>query len=133
MLTAFDGTWCYRSMLNDPDPKTPFEKLRFAIAIFHLEVSQDSVLHGRLEFGDDFMLLQGECSLGDPHGFLLRGVGASTNTQGWIYDYRGFLVPKWLSGVGQVQTVVGSVTRVVAHGPDKPAGVVASFYAVRQA
>ena len=65
---------------------------------------------------------------------------AVTGTVGgdkWAYDYTGYLVPHWPNGVGQVPAIVGSVIRTLPHsaGPGKiaPAGVVASFYAVRRA
>ena len=55
MQTTFDGTWCYRSLLNDSDPTTPFEKLRFGAGLLYLETQQDFQLRGRLEFGDDLL------------------------------------------------------------------------------
>lgn len=54
----------------------------------------------------------------------------------WIYDYIGWLVPVWPNSNAQLQraAMVGSVVRTVPHssnGGTAPAGVVASFYAVR--
>jgi hypothetical protein len=58
----------------------------------------------------------------------------------WIYDYWAAYVPIWQNSTPALQrpALVGSVTRVIAHsgsapGSISPAGVVASFYAVRQA
>ena len=50
----------------------------------------------------------------------------------WIYDYIGWLVPTWPNSTASQQrpAIVGSVTRTIQHGT-APAGVVASFYAVR--
>ena len=55
----------------------------------------------------------------------------------WIYDYIGWLVPAWPNSDGRLQrdAIVGSVVRTIPHsngqGGTSPAGVVASFYAVR--
>jgi len=54
----------------------------------------------------------------------------------WIYDYECYLVPHWPNGVDQVPALVGSVVRTIPHsggqpGTVSPAGVVASFYAVK--
>ena len=56
----------------------------------------------------------------------------------WVYDYIGWLVPVWPNSDASLQrpAIVGSVVRTVPHassgGGTAPAGVVASFYAVRQ-
>ena len=50
--------------------------------------------------------------------------------QRWRYDYRGQAAYTWPNGDHQVPSLLGSVIRVVAHG-DGPAGVTASFIAVR--
>jgi len=81
-LNPFVGRWTYRSLLNDQDVTTDFDKL---------------------EFG------------------------------------RAWLVPVWPASTDNLETaaMVGSVTRTIPHSSDgggtSPAGVVASFYAVRQA
>lgn len=55
----------------------------------------------------------------------------------WIYDYIGWLVPVWPNSKARLQraAIVGSVVRTIPHssgsGGVAPAGVVASFYAVR--
>jgi hypothetical protein len=61
------------------------------------------------------------------------------NGEEWIYDYLGWLVPAWPNSTDRLQrpAIVGSVVRTVPHsgsapGSVSPAGVVASFYAVRQ-
>jgi hypothetical protein len=67
-----------------------------------------------------------------------QGTGIVAGEQ-WIYDYEGYLVPDWPNGVQQRAAIVGSVVRTIPHsGAVKdgqktiaPAGVVASFYAVR--
>lgn len=61
-----------------------------------------------------------------------QGVGMVGGEQ-WIYDYEGYLIPDWPNGIGQVPAIVGSVIRTIPHsGGTAKAGVVASFYAVRE-
>ena len=78
--------------------------------------------------------LKGARSYGDPMHARFQGTG-TVGGEKWAYDYSGYLVPHWPNGVGQVPAIVGSVIRTIPHsaGPGKvaPAGVVASFYAVR--
>jgi hypothetical protein len=69
-----------------------------------------------------------------PHGasFALVGTGlAGTATAGWEYDYRGIVCPSWPTGIDQIPCFVGTVIRMKEHGPNAPAGVTASFIAVR--
>ena len=62
----------------------------------------------------------------------IRGFGrANTGADGWEYDYHGFDAFHWPAGVDQVQSLVGSVLRAKPHDGG-PAGVTASFIAVRQ-
>jgi len=135
MTNPFTGRWSYRSFLNNPDLSVEFNALRFAKAPMEIVAASFHEIFGKLVFDPDetnFMLLNGRCSFGNPFGIRMQGVGGSPATQGWIYNYEGFLVPAWPDGVDQRPAIVGSVIRTVRHGPDKPAGVVASFVAVKQ-
>jgi hypothetical protein len=55
----------------------------------------------------------------------------------WIYDYIGWLVPVWPNSNPTLQrpAMVGSIVRTIPHsggdGTVHPAGVVASWYAVK--
>jgi hypothetical protein len=67
-----------------------------------------------------------------------RGSGL-VGGENWIYDYLALVVPIWPNSSPNLQrpALIGSVTRVIPHsggspGSVAPAGVVASFYAVRQ-
>jgi len=135
MTNPFVGKWSYRSFLNNPDLNVEFNALRFAAAPMELASSSFHQVRGKLIFDPDeteFMLLNGVCSFGNPFAVRMQGIGGSPQTQGWIYNYQGFLVPNWPDSVDQRPAIVGSVIRTVPHGADKPAGVVASFIAVRQ-
>jgi hypothetical protein len=133
----FVGTWTYRSFLNDPDINKPFNDLKFAAADLVIEKSTFGVLRGKLSFGDDYLTLAGAVSYGNPFAARFQGVGATPGTiedkKPWVYDYQGYLVPSWPSGVDQRPAIVGSVIRTVPHsGGTAKAGFVASFIAVRR-
>jgi hypothetical protein len=62
-------------------------------------------------------------------------------SDGWIYEYRGELVPNWIDGKRQIDAIVGTVVRSVNHDDlaplattDRiaPAGAVVSFLMVRK-
>ena len=81
------------------------------------------------------LTLTGVRAYGNPMYARFQGVGQVKGEQ-WIYDYEGYLVPDWPNGVDQIAAIVGSVIRTIPHsgsqpGTVNPAGVVASFYAVR--
>ena len=53
-----------------------------------------------------------------------------TKTDGWEYDYHGFLGYMWPNGVDQVPSLVGTIVRAKPHDGGA-AGVTASFIAVK--
>ena len=78
--------------------------------------------------------MQGTVTAGDTGQPAVKIVGTgrwNTNTANWEYDYEARLAYRWPNGVKQVPALVGSVIRAKPHG-DSPAGVVASFIAVKQ-
>jgi len=130
---SFAGTWTYRSFLSNPDIQVDFDKLEFARATLAIETAPFGNLRGRLSFDDDFLALKGSLFYGNPFTARFQGTGATPNTQGWVYDYLGFLVPQWPNGIAQRPCIVGTVIRTVPHSDGKAkAGVVASFIAVRR-
>jgi hypothetical protein len=77
--------------------------------------------------------LEGKILAREPFEFSIVGTGIDgTPTAGWRYDYHGTLGFAWPDGIDQVPSLLGTVVRVVAHGAQSPAGVTASFIAVRQ-
>ena len=118
----FVGSWTYRSLLNDTDPNTSFNDLQFGLGTIVIEEQPMQLLKG---------------TIGGP-GWSLDLI---VNGEEWIYDYDGYLVPAWPNGVQQVPAIVGSIVRTVPHSgsppkdggpaPVHPAGVVASWYAVK--
>jgi hypothetical protein len=82
------------------------------------------------------LALRGSRTYGYPSQVRFQGKGVVGGEE-WIYDYVGWLVPVWPNSDDRLQrpAIVGSVIRTIPHsngkGGTSPAGVVASFYAVR--
>ena len=134
------GKWTYRSFRNDShlvggDAQAALA-LIFGEGVFDLTQTEEGRLTGALGLGTGYALsLTGETE-GAAHGavrFFLSGRGLDgTATAGWHYDYRGVLGYCWPEAKDQQLSLLGTVLRVTAHGPNSPAGVTASFIAVRQ-
>lgn len=133
------GKWTYRSFINTPqlvdgDPNKALN-LIFGEGVYTFETPTDTTVKGTLDMGGGFFLdLDGkvQSGAGGQLAFQINGFGrAGTPTAGWEYDYNGVLAFHWPNGVNQVPSLVGSVIRAKPHD-GAPAGVVASFIAVRQ-
>jgi hypothetical protein len=134
------GKWTYRSFVNTPelvgnDPNKALD-LIFGEGVFTFEISPDAALKGTLDMGGGFVLdLQGTARPVAQDALLtvdIVGNGrVNTPTAGWEYDYRANLAYKWPNGVNQTPALVGTVIRAKPHDGN-PAGVVASFIAVKQ-
>jgi hypothetical protein len=131
----FVGSWTYRSFLNDPKSATQPNDLLFGLGALHITEAAPDVLNGEIG-GDGWgpLELRGSRTYGNPMAARFQGRGV-VNGELWVYDYIAFLIPAWPDGVNQVSALVGSVIRTQQHsstgGGVRPAGVVASFYAVR--
>ena len=142
----FTGKWSYRSFLNDPNLAAPqdgsdpnIQPLLFGYGTLVIEEAQSDLLTGTIGGGSWSLTLHGSRSYGSPAQVRFQGKGIVGGAE-WVYDYIGWLVPVWPNSTQTLQTpaIVGSVTRTIPHPTGKdgkaiaPAGVVASFYAVRQ-
>lgn len=131
------GNWTYRSLINDPDLATAFDALEFGRGNLVLDETAPATLGGTIGGPGWSLALRGSFGFGSPMQARFQGKGVVGGEE-WIYDYIAWLVPAWpASAEGQQQdALVGSVTRTIPHGNGDggmaPAGVVASFYAVRQ-
>lgn len=132
----FVGAWTYRSLLNDPDPKKQFNDLQFGLGTIVIEEAPEQVLKGTIG-GEGWSLnLYGSRDYGTPMQVRFQGKGL-VNGEEWIYDYIGWLVPVWPNSNPTLQrtAMVGSIVRTIPHsggdGTVHPAGVVASWYAVK--
>ena len=132
----FTGSWTYRSLLNDPDSSTPFDKLEFGVGTLTINDGPPELLTGTIGGPGWSLTLHGSRSYGSPAQVRFQGKGVVGGEE-WIYDYIGWLVPVWPASTDALDrpAIVGSVTRTIPHssgnGGVAPAGVVASFYAVR--
>lgn len=128
------GNWTYRSFMNHPDETLSFNDLFFALATLEFSYSADmGVLQGRLIFSDkiNVMDLKGSIHYGYPFTLRFQGIGITDSIKNYTYDYLGFMIPQWPNGIEQRPAIVGSVVRTLPHD-DRPAGVVASFIAVKR-
>jgi hypothetical protein len=136
MGNLFAGDWTYRSLLNDPDVQTDFKDLEFGRGTLSFTEPAPGEIGGTIGGPGWSLALHGSAGYGSPAQIRFQGKGVVGGEQ-WIYDYIGWLVPVWPNSTDQLQTaaIVGSVTRTIPHsgsgGSTHPAGVVASFYAVR--
>ncbi|HEX9735417.1 MAG TPA: hypothetical protein VGG06_25895 [Thermoanaerobaculia bacterium] len=132
---VFVGKWSYRSWLNDADLATEPDDLLFGSGTIELVEAPMEILRGTIG-GEGWQLeLTGSRSYGNPMTVRFRGKGVVGGAE-WIYDYVGYLVPEWPDGVQQKTAMVGSIVRAIPHpssgGGTSPAGVVASWYAVKR-
>src|SRR6185295_19070485 len=132
----FVGTWTYRSFSNNSDLNTEPNNLLFGQGTLVITAPSSESLGGTIG-GEGWSLnLHGSIGYGSPAQVRFQGVGV-VNGAKWIYDYIGWLVPVWPNSTDLLQrrAIVGSVVRTIPHsgsdGTVHPAGVVASFYAVR--
>ena len=130
------GSWTYRSLLNDPDVNTDFDKLEFGRGTLVIVEAAPEVLVGTIGGPGWSLTLHGSRTYGYPSQVRFQGRGLVSGEE-WIYDYIGWLVPRWPNSNDRLQqpAITGSVVRTIPHsngsGGTAPAGVVASFYAVQ--
>jgi len=123
------GTWVYRSFLSILDVKSPFDKLEFGVGEIRIDAAPMNVFTG-LIYGEGWELdLTGSINYGNPVTLRFQGRGVVDNEE-WIYDYEGYVVRPWPSGVDQVSAIVGTIVRTIPHGAS-PAGVVAQWIALK--
>lgn len=135
--SILSGRWTYRSYVNTTtlvgDDKDRALALIFGEGSYVFDPPAGTVLTGTLDMGGGRVLdLKGKITETAPLAVAISGYGrAGTPTDGWEYDYYASLAYRWPDGVNQTPALLGSVIRAKPHG-GKPAGVVASFVAVKQ-
>ena len=136
MSNPFVGNWTYRSFLNDPDISKAANDLLFGEGTLAISEKSQTELSGTIGGPGWSLDLRGSFGYGSPMQVRFQGKGVVGGEE-WIYDYIGWLVPVWPNSTDrlEVPAIVGSVVRTIPHSGDggstNPAGVVASFYAVR--
>jgi hypothetical protein len=138
----FVGAWIYRSLYNNPDDITDWNSLQFGSGTLVITAPSSETLGGTIGGslgpgqGNWSLNLHGSIGYGSPGQVRFQGRGLVSGEE-WVYDYIGWLVPVWPNSNDTLQraAIVGSVVRTIPHsgsdGTVHPAGVVASFYAVR--
>jgi len=131
---VFVGKWTYRSWLNDVNLATQPNDLLFGSGTIDIVEAPSQILKGTIGGSGWQLDLHGSRSYGDPMTVRFQGKGMVSGAE-WIYAYVGYLVPEWPNGVNQKTAMVGSIVRVIPHpsgnGGIAPAGVTASWYAVK--
>ena len=135
LTSPLTGNWTYRSFNNNPQGGIPFNELKFGEGTIQITESAMDEFAGTIGGAGWELKLSGAVGYGNPCSVRFQGVG-SVGGETWIYDYIRYLIPRWPNGINQRPAIVGSVVRTVPHsnsgGGVSPAGVVASFIAVRQ-
>jgi hypothetical protein len=136
------GDWMYRSFINTTQPAQQLSDILFGEGDLTLSVGADGFFQSStLSFGTGYgmhvfgqAVAQNDNTFSQPRiAVEMKAFGIEgEETTGWLYEYRGYLVPNWYNGVDQATVIVGTVIRVLAHGAGSPAGVVASFAAVKK-
>jgi hypothetical protein len=133
----FVGTWTYRSLLNDPDVNSDFTALEFGRGTLKITADAAGTLGGTIGGPGWSLNLHGSFGFGSPMQVRFEGRGLVGGEE-WVYDYIAWLVPIWPNSNARLQrpAFTGSVVRTIPHSSGKdggtaPAGVAASFYAVR--
>jgi hypothetical protein len=141
------GNWTYRSWLNSDNLLDAPKDLLFGSGYIQIEETDLNLFKGKI-FGPKSdtnpnpfdkpysweLDLKGSSNFGDPFSFRFQGKGIVGGSE-WIYDYQGYMIKPWPNGVNEVPSMVGTIVRTIPHpdgqGGTSPAGVVASWYAVR--
>lgn len=132
----FIGQWVYRSLRNETNIDKDFNDLEFGRGLINIDsIGEDFIAKATLDMDSNFILnLTGELTRRDNeiNGIKMKGEGVNGSpTEGWRYDYEGFIIPTWSNGINQAFVITGSVIRVTDHGTAK-AGYVGTFYMVHK-
>jgi hypothetical protein len=135
-----NGAWTYRSFINNPqqvgnDPQKALS-LIFGEGALTITATTPDQFKADLDFGGGAgMDLFGEFYDGhgvNPPTLIITGAGRTgTPTEKWVYQYKGYVVPHWPEGSGQVATIVGTTIRTIPHDGGTQQGYVASFVIVK--
>jgi hypothetical protein len=129
--SLFEGTWTYRSYLNNPDPNVRPNDLLFGLADILLQEADDGTLTGTLGGSGWSLSLAGAAEYADGAATAkFQGTGA-IGGEAWVYDYFAYHSPVWENGIVQVPALLGAVVRTEPHGSAQ-AGFTAQFIAVRK-
>lgn len=126
----FSGSWAYRSFRNNPDINAT--AVAFGRGTLVIVEAADHSITGTIGGPGWELAITGKATY-SPGAALVELEGQGTiNNELWVYDYAGWIAPKWSNGIGQLDAIVGSLVRTTPHdNGTAEAGYTASFYAVR--
>jgi len=104
----FVGTWTYRSLLNDPDVTTDFDKLEFGRGTLVITEASSDTLDGTIGGPGWSLSLHGSFGYGSPMQVRFQGRGLVGGEE-WIYDYIGWLVPVWPNSNAQLERAASQI------------------------
>jgi hypothetical protein len=138
LLNPYLGTWTYRSLQNDPDITIDLDKLEIRRAILVIDQDETGALTGTIGGPGAELTLYGGFGFGAGEPCRFRASGTVEGVA-MVLDFFALRAPVWPNSTPAQQrpTLIGSVTRVISHttatpGVIAPAGMVGSFYAVKQ-
>jgi len=117
-VASLSGDWIYRSFINTTEDVQTLDQILFGQGDLTLAVGADGFFQpSQLSFGADYpMNVFGQAIEVFSDTFSLPRVAIEmkafgvegTQTAGWLYEYRGYLVPSWYNGVDQVTCIAGT-------------------------
>jgi hypothetical protein len=113
-MPAFEGSWTYRSFVNNPDQNIEPNRLLFGMGTLILNQPEPGKIRGSLGGPGWSLDLDGESTEGNPTRLRWQGRG-EIGGEIWVYDYLGYVVPDWPSGVDQTDSIVGTIVRTEPH------------------
>lgn len=137
---SLKGEWTYRSFVNEPRPVAGDAQaalgLIFGEGTLTISAADASGFKAALSFGGaavmDLVGTFRPAGSGVPAVIAARGTGRKgSGIENFVYDYIFYTIAPWQGGIGQRQTLVGTVMRAADHGSAKK-GAVASAIAVRR-
>ncbi|WP_224702717.1 hypothetical protein [Devosia aquimaris] len=127
---AFEGSWTYRSFINDPNASVEPNNLLFGIAQVVIDEDDTGRITGTLGGSGWSLTISGQAEYGqDAVTAKFQGTGMIGGEM-WAYDYFAYLSPTWDNSIDQVPALIGAVVRTAPHG-GAPAGFAAQFIAVK--
>ncbi len=107
---------------EQPRPCGLLDILRFGAGTRKLSEPTSGKIDGSLGGTGWSLSLDGTITDGMRSERRIEGRGI-IDSEEWVYDYLGYLVPRWPNGVAQVDTIVGTIIRTVHHSTGQSTAV----------
>lgn len=81
LVRPLEGTWTYRSFINDPDIAKAFNDFEFGRGELTIDSFTPGSFSGRLAFGDTYQFkLYGSSAFGNPYILRFQGIGDTADS-----------------------------------------------------